>query len=226
MSSTTPMNMSSILAALAAIESQVASVRSAISSEAKPSLASKSKKASAKQAPADADADADAPVKTKRLINPKIAAMNDERKVIFAEMKGAWALANPSFASLAPAELKKAISEGQVAKPPSFPDAIKEHSRRLRENDPEAEARHQTYLAKRAKKEVAPVALAVSTKAADTETVASGNSSDSKSKRGPKPGFKLSDEEKAKRAEKRKQNAALKKSSGMPALPHSPDSLE
>jgi hypothetical protein len=215
------MNMSSILAALAAIESQVASVRSAISSEAKPSVASKSKKASAKQAPADVDADAlDKP---KRLINPKIAAMNDERKVIFAEMKGAWALANPSFASLESAELKKAIAEGQVAKPPSFPDAIKEHSRRLRENDPEAEARHQTYLAKRAKKDVAPVAA---TKAADTETVASGNTSDSKSKRGPKPGFKLSDEEKAKRAEKRKQNAALKKASGVPALPPSPASDE
>jgi hypothetical protein len=226
MSSTT-MNMSSILAALAAIESQVASVRSAISSEAKPSVASKSKKASAKQAPADADADADAPVKPKRLINPKIAAMNDERKVIFAEMKGAWALANPSFASLESAELKKAIAEGQVAKPPSFPDAIKEHSRRLRENDPEAEARHQTYLAKRAKKDVPlPVAPVAAKKAADTETVASGNTSDSKSKRGPKPGFKLSDEEKAKRAEKRKQNAALKKASGVPALPPSPASDE
>lgn len=211
------MNISSILAALAAIESQVASVRSAISSEAKPAV-SKSKKVSAKQV------DADAPDKPKRLINPKIAAMNDERKLIYAEMKGAWALANPSFASLESAELKKAVAEGQVAKPPSFPDAIKEHSRRLRENDPEAEARHQTYLAKRAKKEVAPVAIA----AADTETVASENSNDSKgkSKRGPKAGFKLSDEEKAKRAEKRKQNAALKKASGMPALPSSPGSVE
>ena len=214
------MNMSSILAALAAIENQVAAVRSAIStSEAKPATAPKSKRASAKAAPVDA---AEAPAKPKREINPKIAAMNDERKVIFAEMKGAWTLANPSFASLSPADLKKAIAEGKVSKPPSFPDAIKEHSRRLRENDPAAEARHQDYLAKRAKKDVAPAPAPAPTKPADTETVASGNTSDSKSKRGPKPGFKLSDEEKAKRAEKRKQNAALKKLNGVPPLPPSP----
>jgi hypothetical protein len=210
------MNMSSILAALTAIETQVAAMRSVISTEAKPAPATKGKKASAKQAPADADA----PAKPKREINPKIAAMNDERKVIFAEMKGAWSAANPSFASMESAELKKAIAEGRVAKPPSFPDAIKEHSRRLRENDPEAEARHQTYLAKRAKKDAA--APAASTKPVDTETVVSDNTSDSKSKRGPKPGFKLSEEEKLKRAEKRKQNAAAKKIAGIPPLPPSP----
>jgi hypothetical protein len=217
------MNMSSILAALAAIESQVGALRSVISTEAKPVAATKSKKASAKQA---AVVDPDAPVKPKREINPKIAAMNDERKVIYAEMKGAWSAANPSFAAMESAELKKAIAEGQVVKPPSFPDAIKEHSRRLRENDPAAEARHQTYLAKRAKKDAAAPpaapAPAVSTKQDETETVASGNSSDSKGKRGPKPGFKLSDEEKAKRSEKRKQNAAAKKMSGLPPLPSSP----
>jgi hypothetical protein len=220
MSSNT-MNMSSILAALAAIESQVASVRSAISSEAKPATAPKGKRASAKQAPA-ADA-ADAPAKPKREINPKIAAMNDERKVIFAEMKGAWALANPAFASLDAAELKKAIAEGQVSKPPSFPDAIKEHSRRLRENDPAAEARHQAYLEKRAKKDAASApAPAPAPKPADAETVASTISSGSKGKRGPKPGFKLSDEEKQKRAAKRAENAALKKAAGVPPLPPSP----
>ena len=220
------MNIPSILAALTAIETRVAAMRSLISTEAKPAPApapapaTKGKKASAKQAPA---ADADAPAKPKREINPKIAAMNDERKVIFAEMKAAWSAANPSFASLDAAALKKAIAEGQVAKPPSFPDAIKEHSRRLRENDPEAEARHQTYLAKRAKKDAAAAAAAApSTKPADTETVASENTSDSKSKRGPKPGFKLSEEEKQKRAEKRKQNAAAKKIAGIPPLPPSP----
>lgn len=211
------MNMSSILAALAAIETQVAAMRSVIStSEAKPAP-TKSKKASAKVAPADG---AEVPAK-KREINPKIAAMNDERKVIFAEMKGAWALANPSFASLDAVELKKAVAEGKVAKPPSFPDAIKEHSRRLRENDPAAEARHQAYLEKRAKREVASAPVPA-VKPADTETVSSGTTSDSKGKRGPKPGFKLSDEEKAKRAEKRKQNAAAKKLAGVPALPPSP----
>ncbi len=213
------MNMSSILAALAAIESQVATMRSAISSEAKPATAPKSKRASAKQAPADA---ADAPAKPKREINPKIAAMNDERKVIFAEMKGAWALANPAFASLDAAALKKAVAAGEVSKPPSFPDAIKEHSRRLRENDPAAEARHQAYLEKRAKKDVAPAPAPAPAPAADAETVASTTSSGSKGKRGPKPGFKLSEDEKKKRAAKRAENAALKKGAAMPPLPPSP----
>ncbi len=222
MSSNT-MNMSSILAALAAIESQVASVRSAISSESKPATAPKGKRASAKQAPAAVAADA--PAKPKREINPKIAAMNDERKVIFAEMKGAWALANPAFASLDAAALKKAVAAGEVSKPPSFPDAIKEHSRRLRENDPAAEARHQAYLEKRAKKDAASApasAPAPAPKPADAETVASTTSSGSKGKRGPKPGFKLSDEEKQKRAAKRAENAALKKAAGVPPLPPSP----
>lgn len=212
--------MSSLLAALAAIESQVASMRSAITTldtKSSSAVVPKGKRSSAVAVAPDA------PPKAKREINPKIAAMNDERKVIFAEMKGSWTLANPEFATLPSAELKKAIADGRVAKPPSFPDAIKEHSRRLRENDPAAEARHQEYLAKRAKKDaVAPVVAApADVKAADTETVVSTSSS--KSKRGPKPGFKLSDEEKAKRAAKRAQNAALKKVSGAPPLPASPD---
>lgn len=224
--SSTAMNMDSILSAISAIESQVQSLRSAISSyEAKPT-ATKSKRASAKAAPASASAEADAPAKPKREINPKIAAMNIERKTIFEEMKAAWALANPSFTSLSKDELKKAIAEGKVSKPPSFPEAITEHSRRLRENDPAAEARHQTYLAKRAKKAAdAPASSSAPAPAAnaETSTVASSDS-EGKKKRGPAKGTKLSDEQKAQRKAKRAENAAKKKLEGVPPLPPSPTS--
>ena len=226
--SSTAMNMDSILSAISAIESQVQSLRSAISSyEAKPTAATKSKKASAKAASVSASAEADAPAKPKREINPKIAAMNIERKTIFEEMKAAWALANPSFTSLSKDELKKAITEGKVAKPPSFPEAITEHSRRLRENDPAAEARHQTYLAKRAKKAAdaapAPAPAPAPAANAETSTVASSDS-EGKKKRGPAKGTKLSDEQKAQRKAKRAENAAKKKLEGVPPLPPSPAS--
>ncbi len=214
-------NMDSILSALSAIESQVNSLRSAVSSnEAKPA-APKRKRASAKAASVATSAEGDAPAKPKRQINPKIAAMNVERKTIFEEMKAEWARSNPSFASLSPADLKKAVAEGKVAKPPSFPEAIQEHSRRLRENDPEAEARHQTYLAKRAKKADAEAPAPAPAKASETATVASSDS-EGKKKRGPAKGTKLTDEQKAKRKATRAENAAKKKLAGIPPLPPSP----
>lgn len=72
------------------------------------------------------------PEKPKREINSKIAAMNEERMAILAEMRKGWEDANPSFASLSKDDLKKAVSEGLVSKRPSLPDALKEHSRRMR----------------------------------------------------------------------------------------------
>jgi hypothetical protein len=219
MSSTNAFNMDTLLSAISAIESQVQNLRSAISSyEAKPTATKK--RASAKAAAADG-----AEPKPKREINPKIAAMNVERKAIFDEMKAAWTASHPSFASLSKDELKKAVAEGKVPKPPSFPEAISEHSRRLRENDPAAEARHQTYLAKRAKKAAdapAPPPPAP-TASAETSTVASSDS-EGKKKRGPAKGTKLTDEQKAQRKAKRAENAAKKKLDGVPPLPPSPSS--
>lgn len=219
MSSTNTFDMNSMLSAISAIEAQVQSLRSAISShEAKPT-------ASKKRASAKAAADGAEP-KPKREINPKIAAMNLERKAIFEEMKAAWTTSHPSFASLSKDELKKAVAEGKVPKPPSFPEAISEHSRRLRENDPAAEARHQTYLAKRAKKAAdapAPAPAPAPTASAETSTVASSDS-EGKKKRGPAKGTKLTDEQKAQRKAKRAENAAKKKLDGVPPLPPSPSS--
>ena len=95
------------------------------------------KKRASKKAAAAVDAPAsDGEAKPKREINPKIAAMNEERKAIFAEMKDAWAKANPSFATASKDDLKKAIAEGKCPKPPGYPDALKEHSRRMSEKDP------------------------------------------------------------------------------------------
>ena len=83
-------------------------------------------------APAPVPSPAPSPEKPKRELNAKLVAMNAERKAIFEQMKKGWADANPSFAGMAKDELKKAVADGKVAKPPSLTDAIMEHSRRMR----------------------------------------------------------------------------------------------
>ena len=75
---------------------------------------------------------ADAEPTEKKPLNPKIAAMNEERMAIFAEMKSAWSAANPSAATLEPKELKERIKKGEFPPLPTFPEALKEHSRRMR----------------------------------------------------------------------------------------------
>jgi hypothetical protein len=97
---------------------------------------------------------ADAEPTEKKPLNPKIAAMNEERMAIFAEMKSAWSAANPSAAALEPKELKERIKKGEFPPLPTFPDALKEHSRRMREANPEhdkkAQARRDALDAKQA----------------------------------------------------------------------------
>ncbi len=97
---------------------------------------------------------ADAEPTEKKPLNPKIAAMNEERMAIFAEMKSAWFSANPSAATLEPKELKERIKEGEFPPLPTDPDALKEHSRRMREANPEhdkkAQARRDALDAKQA----------------------------------------------------------------------------
>ncbi len=190
--SSTKMNVNDAILALDSIRALLVSL-----SETKQTAAPvKAKKAAAKSADA---ASSDGESKPKRAINPKIAEMNVERKALFEEMKADWARKYPLAVSMPKDELKKAIADGSIAKPPSYPDALKEHSRRLRENNPEAEARHQSYMAKKAAKEPAPPP-----KPAETASVAS---SDSKKRRGPKPYSELTAEEiaadKATRAERK-----------------------
>jgi hypothetical protein len=81
---------------------------------------------------APAPSPASEPEKPKREINSKIAAMNEQRMAILAEMRKGWEEAHPSFASMDKDELKKAVALGLVPKRPSLPDALKEHSRRMR----------------------------------------------------------------------------------------------
>jgi len=87
---------------------------------------------------------ADAQPAEKKPLNPKIAAMNEERMAIFSEMKSAWFSANPSAEGLDPKELKERVKKGEFPPLPTFPEALKEHSRRMREADPEHDKKAQS----------------------------------------------------------------------------------
>jgi hypothetical protein len=87
---------------------------------------------------------ADAEPAEKKPLNPKIAAMNEERMAIFAEMKSAWFAANPSAEGLEPKERSARIKKGEFPPFPTFPEALKEHSRRMRAADPEHDKKAQT----------------------------------------------------------------------------------
>ena len=193
-------NTNTIMVALQMIEDAVASLRVLV--DAAPT-ADKTK-TKTKRATKVADPD-----KPKRQINPKIAEMNVERKAIYAEMVAKWENDNPTYVSVAKDELKKAVADGLVKARPSYPDALKEHSKRLSERNPD----HVTVKSKASK----PAASAPTTAISDNKTVSSSDSETKK--RGPKPGFKLSDEEKKQRAVKR---AAKKNASALPPLPVSP----
>jgi hypothetical protein len=84
---------------------------------------------------------ADAEPAEKKPLNPKIAAMNEERMAIFQEMKSAWFAANPSAEGLEPKELKERIKKGEFPALPTYPQALKEHSRRMGEANPEHAAK-------------------------------------------------------------------------------------
>jgi hypothetical protein len=77
----------------------------------------------------------------KKPLNPKIAAMNVERLAIYEEMKSAWFSANPSAKSLEPKELKERVKKGEFPALPTYPQALKEHSRRMGEANPEHAAK-------------------------------------------------------------------------------------
>jgi colicin import membrane protein len=184
-------------------------------------LPAKKKRASKKAAAAVDASDEDATTTTtkpKREINPKIAAMNEERKAIFAEMKDAWSKANPSFATMSKDELKKAITEGKVAKPPGYPDALKEHSKRMGEKDPahaeKAAARRKAADDKKSQKSDA--ASDASAKLND----AASDASATKKKRGPKKLADMTTEERAAHEAKKAAKKALK--DGAPASAPAP----
>ena len=90
-------------------------------------------------------ADSSAEPKEKKPLNPKIAAMNVERMTIYQEMKSAYFSANPSAVDVDPKELKERVKKGELPPPPTYPEALKEHSRRMRAADPEHDKKAQSY---------------------------------------------------------------------------------
>jgi hypothetical protein len=109
----------------------------------------------------------------KRPLNPKIVALNEERKKVYVEMQASYFEANPSAAGIDPVEIRKMAKEGKMPPFPTYPQALKEHSKRMSEADPEhaakAKARRDALDAKQAEKKS-------SSKNSETESVASAAS--------------------------------------------------
>ena len=122
--------------AIAAIEKQLAALRVFAGMPAE-AVAVKSKPAASTEKP-----------ESKRVLSPHIVRMNEERAAVFEELKEAWALANPDFASLDDKAYKLAVKNGEVEARPRFSDALQEHSRRGRAGNPEKEAKYEAYRAK------------------------------------------------------------------------------
>ena len=147
--------------------------------------------------------------KKKRELTPQIQAMNEERKAIFEELKSNWATENPDFASLDAAALKTAVTNGEVSAKPRFSDALKEHSRRQREGDPEKQAKYEAYRAKVDAEQASKKSGASSVVSEEVGDAAASAPSDKKERKNPWAG--LSDEQRAERVAKMKAGKAAKK---------------
>lgn len=120
--------------AIAAIEKQLSALRAFAGM---PAVAVKSKPAASTEKP-----------ESKRVLSPLIVKMNEERAAVFEELKEAWALAHPDFASLDDKALALAVKNGEVEARPRFSDALQEHGRRARADNPEKQAKYEAYRAK------------------------------------------------------------------------------
>jgi hypothetical protein len=86
--------------------------------------------------------------KSKRVPSESMLRLQGERTAVFEELKEAWALANPDFASLDDKALKLAVKNGEVEAKPLFSDALQEHGRRDRAGNAEKQAKYEAYRAK------------------------------------------------------------------------------
>jgi len=145
--------------------------------------------------------------KKKRELTPQIQAMNEERKAIFEELKSNWATENPDFASLDAAALKTAVTNGEVSAKPRFSDALKEHSRRSREGDPEKQAKYEAYRAKVDAEQASKKSGASSVASEEADDAPSGEVK--KARKNPWEG--LTEEQRAERVAKMKAGKAAKK---------------
>lgn len=197
--------------------------------------------------------------KPKREINPQIVEYNKDRTVIFAELRKAWVAKNPALADLAGAawaelpeaadkdakkshnkavkDFKEAIKTANVEAPPTYPDALKEHSRRLKEAKGTSDAVAPPKAAKKAATKDATKAAkpadtdtdtAASVAKADSVSVASSTDAPAKKRRG-RPAM-TADEKAAAKATRKAVKKAAKKVAELPPLPPSPvmdgDSLD
>ena len=153
--------LQSLLAAVNALKDSVGIAAQKTSS--KKSSTSRSKK----------EKDPNAP---KRPLNPKIAAQNEERKTIYEEMQSAYFKKNPSAASLDPKEIRKMAKEGKLPPFPTYPQALKEHSRRMRAADPEHDKKAQAYRDRIDAKQAETKKEKGSKKSSEASSIASGNS--------------------------------------------------
>ena len=122
--------------AIAAIEKQLAALRVFAGMPAE-AVAVNGKPAASTEKP-----------ESKRVLSESMRRMNEERAAVFEELKEAWALANPDFASLDEKAYKLAVKNAEVEARPRFSDALQEHSRRGRAGNPEKEAKYEAYRAK------------------------------------------------------------------------------
>ena len=201
------MNAADAQKAIAAIEKQLQTLRAFVGLPA--AVPAKSKKAKVA-----AVADGAAPAPTREL-SPAIAKMNEERKAIFEELKAAWVSANADYASLDAKALAAAIKSGECEPKPLYSAALQEHSRRQREGNPEAEAKHAAYRAK-VEKARSEKSGASSVASAPAEPVA-----DKKARKNPWEG--LTEEQKKERVAKmqdaKKAKKAAASSTPAPAAP-------
>ena len=122
--------------AIAAIEKQLSALR-AFAGLPAVAVAVKSKPAVSTEKP-----------ESKRVLSESMRRRNEECVALFEELKKAWALANPDFASLDDKAYKLAVKNGEVEAKPLYSDALAEHSRRDREGNPEKEAKFAAYRTK------------------------------------------------------------------------------
>ena len=151
--------------------------------------------------------------KEKRVLSAAILKMNGERGAIFEELKAAWSSAHPEYVALDAAALKSAVKSGAVPAKPRFSDALQEHSRRLRENDPAKQAKYEAYRkvadAKTAKIQAARAAASVPASAPPSAPASVTSTSEKKERKNP--WLALTEEQKAERIAKMQTGKLAKK---------------
>ena len=191
-----------IVATLKNLESQVAALRAALNkmpTEASPQVQPKEK----------------------RELSAAILKMNGERGAIFEELKAAWSSAHPEYVALDAAALKSAVKSGAVPAKPRFSDALQEHSRRLRENDPAKQAKYEAYRkaadAKTAKIQAARAAASVPPSAPPSAPASVTSTSEKKERKNP--WLDLTDEQKKERIAKMQTGKLAKKEAALVSVP-------